>query len=84
MPLMFVVQFTQPGNIFPAGESDFRVPILRPNESVNLSCHDFFTNRKYALDVISIQVTATERWHKYGVDQSWSVSSNKTSRKRRR
>lgn len=67
------IQFTNPENIFPAGESNFHVPLLRPNESVNLS-YDFFTNRKYALDVISIQVTATERWHKYGVDQKLSVS----------
>jgi len=67
------IQFINPENIFPAGESGFRIPFMRPNESVNLT-YDFFTNRKYALDVISIQVRVSESWNKYGDDQKLSIS----------
>lgn len=68
-----MVQFTNPENIFPAAESSFRIPLMRPNESQNLT-YDFFTNRKYALNAISIQVRVSESWHKYGDDQKLSVS----------
>lgn len=67
------ISFTNPANVFPGNETDFKIDRLRPNESKNI-LYEFFANKKYSGSDIPIGVVVTESYNKYGESKTLSVS----------
>jgi hypothetical protein len=67
------VNFVNPPEVFPAGETFFDIGKLKPNESRNIT-YEFFANKKYVGAEIPIQVIIAESSRKYGQTKALSVS----------
>ena len=70
------VDFTNPTNIYPAGETHYEYSSLEPNETQRIS-YEFFSNRRYTGDEIPIDVTISESYGKYGTNRTFTVPLNK-------
>lgn len=61
-----------PSNVYPAGDSDFSIYELKPNESKYFD-FDFFANKKYSDSKIPVEAIITEGYGKYGITKVFSV-----------
>ncbi|NDC31869.1 MAG: hypothetical protein EBZ58_13255, partial [Bacteroidetes bacterium] len=64
-----------PSNVFAAGETEFTVPLLKPNESKIIN-FDFFPNRIYKQNNIPVAIDITESYGKYGESKTCTVALN--------
>ena len=71
------VMLTCPPQVFPAGESEFALGELAPNESRRIA-YEFFANKQYSGTDIAIEIQATESLGTYGLKQTQRVSLEKT------
>ncbi|MEI6881452.1 MAG: caspase family protein, partial [Bacteroidota bacterium] len=62
-------------NVFAAGETEFTVPLLKPNESKVIN-FDFFPNRIYKQNNIPVAIDITESYGKYGESKTCTVALN--------
>ena len=62
-------------NVFAAGETEFTVPLLKPNESKVIN-FDFFPNRIYKQSNIPVTIDITESYGKYGESKTCTVALN--------
>jgi WD40 repeat protein len=62
-------------NVFAAGETEFTVPLLKPNESKVIN-FDFFPNRIYKQSNIPVAIDITESYGKYGESKTCTVALN--------
>jgi hypothetical protein len=69
------VDFSNPANIYPAGETHYEYSSLQPNESIKIS-YEFFSNRRYTGDEIPIDVSVSESYGKYGTNRTFTVPLN--------
>ncbi len=64
-----------PSNVFAAGETEFNIPLLKPNESKVIN-FDFFPNRIYKQNNIPVTIDITESYGKYGESKTYTVQLN--------
>ena len=64
-----------PSNVFAAGETEFTIPLLKPNESKVIN-FDFFPNRIYKQNNIPVAIDITESYGKYGESKTCTVALN--------
>lgn len=62
-------------NVFAAGETEFTIPLLKPNESKIIN-FDFFPNRIYKQSNIPVTIDITESYGKYGESKTCTVPLN--------
>jgi WD40 repeat protein len=62
-------------NVFAAGETEFTIPLLKPNESKVIN-FDFFPNRIYKQNNIPVAIDITESYGKYGESKTCTVALN--------
>jgi hypothetical protein len=62
-------------NVFAAGETEFTIPLLKPNESKVIN-FDFFPNRIYKQSNIPVTIDITESYGKYGESKTYTVQLN--------
>jgi hypothetical protein len=62
-------------NVFAAAETEFTIPLLKPNESKVIN-FDFFPNRIYKQSNIPITIDITESYGKYGESKTYTVQLN--------
>lgn len=62
-------------NVFAAGETEFTIPLLKPNESKVIN-FDFFPNRIYKQSNIPVTIDITESYGKYGESKIFTVALN--------
>jgi len=67
------VHFRRPDNVFPAGDDDFDLGTLEPNQNHTIR-YEFFTNAKYVSPNLSIEVRGEESYGQYGFKSEPSVS----------
>lgn len=68
-----IIDLKNPDNVYPANETHFEIPSLKPNESKEIN-YEFFANRKYSGNEIPIQINITESYGKYGLSKSLAIS----------
>jgi len=71
------VNIKNPVNVFPADKTDFNFKTLLPNEAQIIN-YEFFTNKQYTSNEIPIEISITESYSKYGINQILKVSLSQT------
>ena len=69
------LNFLLPSNVFSTGETEFYFKTLNPGESKLVSLN-FFTNKRYNLNTISLKAIVKEKNNKYGIEKSISERFN--------
>lgn len=64
--------FNEDDNFFILSDREFKLPDLNPNESYKVK-FDFLVNKRYSKSVIDIQVELTEKFGKYGLEDTLTV-----------
>ena len=67
------IGFVNPENVFPANETRYYIPVLKPNESKTVK-YEFFANKRYIGSEIPIRVLMSERYRKYGDNRTLTIS----------
>ncbi len=71
------IGFVNPENVFPANETHYNIPILKPNESRVIN-YEFFANKRYNGSDIPIRILMSEHYRKYGDNRTLTVSLEQT------
>jgi hypothetical protein len=71
------IRIENPDKVFAADKTEFQFPIIEPNgfEKIN---YEFFANKQFTSNEISIEIIASEFYDKYGFRTIKSVSLDKT------
>ena len=71
------VNFENPNNVYPSGETSFEIPILKPNEVKRID-YEFFANRQYNEANIPISINVSESMQKYFLNETKTISLEST------
>jgi hypothetical protein len=69
------VRFSFPENTFATDKTEFEIPVFRAGESKIFDLQ-FFTNKRYIGNQVSVIASVSEFWGKYGTEQTMSVALN--------
>ena len=75
-----IVLFTNPENVFPGGQIEYKFAEIKPKESITIN-YEFFTNKIYSEKDVPIKVDVSEVFDKYGTNKVMTVSLDKPTLK---